>query len=104
MRRRAAAAHAPADMQAPATQPVPAVPAPAAPAKAINGNGNIVVAHSQPNGTPATEEPLGAIPSFVHTVLGAPYEPPLSPADPDWALHVPTLSLDAKDQGTADAW
>lgn len=44
------------------------------------------------------------IPSMAHTLLGAPYEPPLSPEDPDWPLHVPTVNMDAKDKGTADAW
>nr|AGC97428.1 nitrate reductase [Dunaliella salina] len=60
------------------------------------------VMHKHQNGTGATLP--GAVPSFAHTVLGAPYEPPLSPEDPDWALHVPAVDLDAKDKGTADTW
>ena len=45
-----------------------------------------------------------SVPSIAHTVLGAPYEPPLSPTDEEWPLHVPALLVDAKDQGTGDAW
>lgn len=62
-----------------------------------NGNG------MQPHQNNVTAKP-GPVPSFAHTVLGAPYEPPLSPEDPDWALHVPATVVDAKDQGTADSW
>ena len=42
--------------------------------------------------------------SFVHKFLGAPYEPPLSPDDPEWPLHVPATTVNDKDKGTADAW
>ncbi|KAF5831631.1 Mo-co oxidoreductase dimerization domain-containing protein [Dunaliella salina] len=77
------------------------------PAKSASANGNGVLlangngVHPPQNGD--VPKP-GAVPSFAHTVLGAPYEPPLSPEDPDWALHVPATETDAKDKGTADAW
>ena len=59
-------------------------------------------AHAPSTAKPSTA--AAAVPSFAHTVLGAPYEPPLSPDDPDWPLHVPATATDAKDQGTVDAW
>jgi len=74
-------------------EPVQAAAAPA------NGNG-LANGHSKANG--GSQE--RAIPSFAHTVLGAPWEPPLCPGDPDWSLHVPASTMDAKDKGTADAW
>ena len=64
-------------------------------------NGNGVAASANGNGVAAKQN---AVPSIPHTLLGAPYEPPLSPGDPDWDLHVPSTNMDAKDKGTADAW
>jgi hypothetical protein len=43
------------------------------------------------------------IPSLAHTLLGAPYEPPLSPSDPDYALHAPAVNVDKKDADTPDS-
>ena len=45
---------------------------------------------------------MSVVPSFAHEVLGAPFEPPLSHQDPDYALHVPTTTVDKKDDGTPD--
>lgn len=44
------------------------------------------------------------VPSLAHELLGAPYEPPLTPGHPDWSLHIPATIIDSKDVGTADAW
>ncbi|GAX75762.1 hypothetical protein CEUSTIGMA_g3205.t1 [Chlamydomonas eustigma] len=44
------------------------------------------------------------IPSLAHTLLGAPYEPPLSPSDLDYALHAPATAVDKKDADTPDSW
>nr|AAT72293.1 nitrate reductase [Dunaliella viridis] len=55
------------------------------------------------NGVPQQNGKV-VVESFVHKHLGAPYEPPLSPEDPDWALHVPASTVNDKDKGTADAW
>jgi hypothetical protein len=46
----------------------------------------------------------GAVPSLAHTLLGAPFEPPLIRGTADWDRHVPATAIDTKDQGTADAW
>ena len=46
----------------------------------------------------------GVVPSLAHTLLGAPYEPPLVPGQPDYDLHAPATSIDSKDKDTPDAW
>lgn len=45
-----------------------------------------------------------SVPSLAHTLLGAPYEAPLTPDSEEWALHVPATAVDNKDMGTSDAW
>jgi hypothetical protein len=53
------------------------------------------------------ETPLAkalVVPSIAHTLLGAPYEPPLVSTDEEFSLHAPASSVDKKDQDTPDAW
>lgn len=44
------------------------------------------------------------VPSFAHTHQGAPFEPPLDPNSPDFALHCPPTAIDKRDADTPDAW
>lgn len=46
---------------------------------------------------------MSIVQSLAYTLFGAPYEAPLAPDDPEYALHVPAASIDKKDQDTPDA-
>ena len=53
----------------------------------------------------AVENAVRAVPSFAHTQLGAPFEPPLSvDSEEDARLHAPATAVDGKDADTPDAW
>lgn len=53
-----------------------------------------------PTGLPHASSPIPSL-AVQH---GAPFEPPLSPGDEDWALHVPAAQVDAKDNNCPDSW
>lgn len=42
--------------------------------------------------------------TLAHSSLGAPMEQPLLKTSPEWELHRPAQSIDAKDAGTPDNW
>lgn len=43
--------------------------------------------------SPILPAPGGVVPSLAHTLLGAPYEPPLVPGQADYDLHAPAYVI-----------